>query len=493
MPLPRTPRSRFFCRGLGVAAALCALGLVVAGCGPLATAETTQTTVGQSSTAQATRTTQSTTVSASSTATSSSTTTSSLGIASSSEAGAELFDSSTIHEIMVSYGQADYDAMIDTYKTSGVKDWIDATVTIDGVTYQNVGMRLKGNSSIRGLREGGSGGGPAGGPGGDSSADEPEGLPWLIRLDRNVEGQNHDGIVDLVVRSNTTETSLNEAVSLELLRQAGLASQRAIAVKFSVNGSDAVLRLATELPDDQWMAENLDSSGALYKAESTGDYSYRGDDPTSYEDVFDQEAGKDNADLTPLIEFLDFINRADDATFNAELPDRLDIESFATYLAMEQLIGNFDDIDGPGNNSYLYYEPGTGMFTVVPWDHNLAFGGFGGGQGGGRNGGQAANAQAANAQAANGQGNPAGQGAARNMGGRGRSNILVERFHANPEFEALYQEKLAELSTKLYESGAAADILDNWVTLLKTHASDLVGSSIVDQEAAKISAYFTGQ
>ena len=132
--------------------------------------------------------------------------------------------------------------------------------------------------------------------------------------------------------------------------------RRPSAVRFSVNGSEAVLRLVIENPDDLWMADNFDIGGALYKAESTGDYSYRGDDPDSYDEVFDQEAGKDNADLTPLIEFLDFINNSDDATFNAELSKRLDVDSFATYLAMEELMANFDDIDGPGNNSYLYYD-----------------------------------------------------------------------------------------------------------------------------------------
>ena len=37
--------------------------------------------------------------------------------------------------------------------------------------------------------------------------------------------------------------------------------------------------------------------------------------------MFDQEGGKDVADLTPLIEFLAFINESDDATFAAELPN----------------------------------------------------------------------------------------------------------------------------------------------------------------------------
>jgi spore coat protein CotH len=279
-----------------------------------------------------------------------------------------VMDSSVVHDIAVSFDEDASDAMIDTYAATGDKEWIEATVTIDGVTYEQVGLRLKGNSSLRGL------GSDRAGEASTVSADDPAGLPWLIRFDKYVEGQNHEGLYDLVVRSNNTETSLNEAVALDLLEFAGLASQDAIAVAFSVNGSEPTLRLAIEHPDDVWMDANFADDGALYKAESTGDYSYRGDDPEAYDEVFDQEAGKDNEDLTPLIEFLDFINSSDDATFNAELTDHLDIESFATYLAMQELIDNFDDINGPGNNSYLYYDSETEAFAVVAWDHNLAFG-----------------------------------------------------------------------------------------------------------------------
>jgi spore coat protein CotH len=484
MPTAATRRSRVYWSGPAIAAVLCVVSLVCVGCGSLAEAATTQPFIDQSSTTQAT---QETTVVTSSAETSAT-------VTPSTTAGAGPFDSSIVHDLTVSFDQAEYDAMIDTYQSTGEKDWIEATVTIDGATYNNVGIRLKGNSSIRGLR-GGDSGGPTGGPGSNSSADKPEGLPWLIRLDKNVDGQSHDGVVDFVVRSNTSKTSLNEAVSLELLQLAGLQSLKAVAVRFSVNGSEAALRLVTELPNDDWMAVHFDSGGALYKADASGDYSYRGDDPSSYDQVFEQEAGKNNADLSPLVDFLDFINNADDATFNAELANHLDIDSFATYLAMEQLIGNFDDIDGPGNNSYLYYDPATGVFTVVPWDHNLAFGGFGGGAqaggagvaagGGNRGNGQVGNGQVGGGQDAGGQ-FPRG-------GGRGKSNVLVERFHANPEFEELYQQKVTDLTGRLYESGVATDILAEWVTLLETQASDLVDSSTVRSEASKIARYFTAQ
>ena len=251
-----------------------------------------------------------------------------------------VFDTSIIHEISIEVDPDDYAAAIATYLDSGDKEWIEVTVTIDGSTYEQVGIRLKGNSSLRGL----------------SADTEPETLPWLIRFDKYVDGQTHEGYADLVIRSNSSASALNEAVALDLLDAAGLASQQAIFTSLSVNGSDGVLRLVIEHPDDVWMDANLDADGALYKAESTGDYSYRGDDPDAYDEVFDQEAGKDNADLTPLTEFLDFINNADDATFEAELSDHLDVEAFADYLAMMDLVDNFDDIDGPGNNWFQFQE-----------------------------------------------------------------------------------------------------------------------------------------
>jgi spore coat protein CotH len=412
-----------------------------------------------------------------------------------------VFDASYVHEISVSFDQSAYEELVDTYEETGEKNWIEAIVTIDGETYESAGLRLKGNSSLRGLGGGGFGG-P--GPGGDSTdTSQPEDLPWLIKLDKYIENQNHHGVSDFVVRSNTSETALNEAVALELLELAGLASQDAIYATFSVNDSTPALRLVIEHPDDTWMAENFDSGGALYKAESRGGYQYRGSDPAEYDEVFDQEAGAGNADMSPLIEFLDFINNSDDDTFNEELADQLDIDEFATYLAMQELINNFDDIDGPGNNSYLYYDTATGMFTVVAWDHNLAFGGFGGGgfPGGGPGfpGGGPDDGFGAPDEVGPGGFGPGG-GEDDEFGGQDKvgpggfgpgGNVLVERFLANEEWNALYEQKLAELTEQLIDSGTAQQVLDGWVDLLTSEATDLVSESSVAQEADQIAPYLS--
>ncbi|MEM8902275.1 MAG: CotH kinase family protein [Actinomycetota bacterium] len=377
-----------------------------------------------------------------------------------------LFDSSVVHDIEIELDEEDYAQMIETYETTGEKDWISVTVTIDGTTIEDAGLRLKGNSSLFGLTT--------------ETADAPEELPWLVQLDEFVDDQSYQGYTDLVIRSNSTETAMNEAVAVELLGVAGLATQEAIATTLTVNGGETELRLAMEHPDEIWAEDEFgDDDGLLYKADSEGDYSYRGDDPDAYDDVFDQKAGDD--DLEPLIEFLDFVNNADDATFAAELGDHLDVDDFATYLAFQELIGNFDDIDGPGNNSYLYLDPDTDRFTVVNWDLNLAFdtanvSGGGPGLGGPGVGGPGGDA---------GRGGPP-VGGPGGPGGAFGGNVLSERFLADDDFAALYEEALVELRAAMYDSGAANDIVTTWTEVLTDQASELVDVSTIEAEAAAI-------
>ncbi len=413
-------------------------------------------------------------------------------------AASGLFDASFVHDIEITYDQGAYEKMIAAFQSTGDKTWLEATVVIDGTTYARAGIRLKGNSSLMGLRRpgganggGGDGGGVARGPGGGADASTPNALPWLVRLDKYVKGQNHKGSTEMVVRSNTTQTALNEAVAQELLARSGQVSQLAFATRFSVNGSAEKLRLVVENPSDEWDDENFVNDGVLYKAESGGDYSYRGDDAASYEDIFDQETNTDVVNFAPLTRFLKFINEADDATFAAELGDYLEIDAFAKYLAGQDLVANSDDIDGPGNNSYLRWDEKTGRMTILSWDLNLAFGTMGGGggaafPGGGRTRGQAANGQAPNGQLPNGQLPNGGRG-----GFGGRSNILVTRFKANAEFNARYEAALAEMRASIYGSGVAAEVLATWKTLLTEQASDLVPTATIDQEAAAIARYFT--
>lgn len=406
-------------------------------------------------------------------------------------------DPDSLHSVEIAVDQNAYQEMITAYTSNQTKNWIEATVTVDGVAHEKAGLKLKGNSSLQGI----------------SADSEPQKLPWLVRFDKFVDGANHDGMTRMVIRASSSTSALNEAVALDLLAKTGLASEKAAHISLSVNGSDPVLRLTCQDLDESWVEQNFDVTGLLYKAESTGDYTYRGTDESAYKDVFDQETGK--ANLTPLIEFLQFINESSDADFQSGLAQRVDVDKMVTYLAFEDVIDNFDDITGPGNNSFLWWAEQANQMTVVAWDHNCAFGlkpgagqqGQGGGQppggggqgqppGGGQQpgGGQPPGDGGApsNGQAPTGQ--PPGGAGGQQPGGGGsqtKANALVDRFNSLMDGETKVSAERDRLKQELYTSGVAQTILDARAKVLTDQAGSLIEQSAVEADKQTIAAYFT--
>ena len=402
----------------------------------------------------------------------------------------------SLHSVEITVDQSAYQEMITAYTSNQTKNWIEATVTVDGVAHEKAGLKLKGNSSLQGI----------------SADTAPQQLPWLVRFDKFVDGANHEGMTRMVIRAGATTSALNEAVALDLLATTGLASEKAAHISLSVNGSDPVLRLTCQDLDESWVAQNFDVAGLLYKAESTGDYTYRGTDESAYKGVFDQETGK--ANLTPLIEFLQFINESSDADFQSGLAQRVDVDKMVTYLAFEDVIDNFDDITGPGNNSFLWWAEQANQMTVVAWDHNCAFGlkpgagqqGQGGGQppGGGQgqppSGGQQPGGgqppgdggASSNGQAPTGQ--PPGGAGGQQPGGGGsqtKANALVDRFNSLMDGETKVSTERDRLKQELYTSGVAQTILDARAKVLTDQAGSLIEQSAVEADKQTIAAYFT--
>ena len=406
-------------------------------------------------------------------------------------------DPDSLHSVEITVDQSAYQEMITAYTSNQTKNWIEATVTVDGVAHEKAGLKLKGNSSLQGI----------------SADSEPQKLPWLVRFDKFVDGANHDGMTRMVIRASSSTSALNEAVTLDLLAKTGLASEKAAHISLSVNGSDPVLRLTCQDLDESWVEQNFDVTGLLYKAESTGDYTYRGTDESAYKDVFDQETGK--ANLTPLIEFLQFINESSDADFQSGLAQRVDVDKMVTYLALEDVIDNFDDITGPGNNSFLWWAEQANQMTVVAWDHNCAFGlkpgagqqGQGGGQppGGGGQGQPPSGGQQpgggqppgdggapSNGQAPTGQ--PPGGAGGQQPGGGGsqtKANALVDRFNSLMDGETKVSAERDRLKQELYTSGVAQTILDARAKVLTDQAGSLIEQSAVEADKQTIAAYFT--
>lgn len=98
--------------------------------------------------------------------------------------------------------------MLSTFREDGEKEYIRADITIDGTLIEDVGLRLKGNSTLQSLSNNSMGGGMT-----QLFEDNPEELPWLISFDEYEEGRAYQGMTEIALRpaaSGYAEESLNE-------------------------------------------------------------------------------------------------------------------------------------------------------------------------------------------------------------------------------------------------------------------------------------------
>lgn len=151
------------------------------------------------------------------------------------------------------------------------------------------------------------------------------------------------------------------------------------------------------------------------------------------------------------------------------------MESLADYLAMQNLIVNSDDMSGPGQNYYLWYDLESEKLSVISWDLNLAMqgdatlgpddeNGMGGGMFGDRD-------RATDEQGGAPEGMPAERTQQAGAGGIRGGNPLKERFLESEDLKAVYTEAYWELFDKVYADGTAADTLDGLTESVPTSDS----------------------
>ncbi|MGY5190440.1 UNVERIFIED_CONTAM: spore coat protein CotH, partial [Bacillus amyloliquefaciens DSM 7 = ATCC 23350] len=69
-----------------------------------------------------------------------------------------------------------------------------------------------------------------------------------------------------------------------------------------------------------------------------------GDDQSAYADQFKQINATDDGNLQPIINFVKWIDGADQQEFDTHLSDWVDTAALAEYLATQNLLGNADDM-----------------------------------------------------------------------------------------------------------------------------------------------------
>ena len=101
---------------------------------------------------------------------------------------------------------------------------------------------------------------------------------------------------------------------------------------------------------------------------------YTDDEYSSYQNIFDNaKTDITDQDRDRLIAALKKLNSGED------IYSTVDVDRVMRYFVVHNFVCNFDSYTGSMIHNYYLYESG-GQLSMIPWDYNLAFGGFMGSQ-----------------------------------------------------------------------------------------------------------------
>lgn len=244
-------------------------------------------------------------------------------------------------------------------------NYVKADLQLAGKNFSNVAVRYKGNGTWMQSR------------GSDKRS-------MKVDLNEFVKGQKISGVSKLNFHNNVTDaSSMNEVLSHRLYRDAGVpAPESAYArVHVTVPGKweNKYLGLYSmiENVDDNFAEKHFGTKkGAILKPVTPALFFDLGDDWAKYNQTYDPKDDLPPEDSQRVIAFAKLVTHADDAEFAQNLPEYLDLDQFARYMAVTTWLATMDSILGPGQNYYLYLHPKTRKFQFIPWDLDHSFGQF---------------------------------------------------------------------------------------------------------------------
>lgn len=313
---------------------------------------------------------------------------------------------------------------------------VRADLEIEGRRFPSVSLRYKGNGTF--LESRGS-------------------LKRSIKidLDRGFPGRRFAGVAKLNLHSNVTDASwMNEPLAYRLFREAGVPASRTTyaRVTLTVPGryqrQDLGLFSVVENVDRHFLEDRFASSaGALVKPVTPRMLEELGESWAAYQQPYDPKTRVTEAQQRRLMALCTLVSKASDAELAARLPEYLDFDELARFLAVTVWLSDLDGILGVGQNLYLYLHPVTGRLVFIPWDHDHSFGQF---------------------PMVGTQEQRETLSLARPWFGRVR---FLERLFALPEFRGLYLAKLRELSARLARPERLQHQVDELAPILRPHVA----------------------
>jgi spore coat protein CotH len=246
--------------------------------------------------------------------------------------------------------------------------WVESAITVNNITWEHVGIRYKGNSSLTSAYSSGN-----------------SKLSFKLDFDEfeddypEIENQRFYGFKQLNLNSNFSDVSLmREKVAADLFREFGLVSSQTSFCVVNIDYGEGsmfygVYALVEEI-DDTGLSQFEDDDGNLYKPDGRAASFASG---TYNEDQMEKKSNEDEGDYTDVNSLYEIINgdlrETDVTTWKTELEATFNVDGFLKWLAANTVMQNWDTYGNMTHNYFLYNDPETGQLNWIPWDNNEAF------------------------------------------------------------------------------------------------------------------------
>ena len=173
---------------------------------------------------------------------------------------------------------------------------------------------------------------------------------------------------------------------------------------------------------------------------------YSDDEYSSYSNIFDNaKTDISDEDKDRLIASLKALNEGED------IEDVVNVEEVIRYFVVHNFTCNFDSYTGSMIHNYYLYEK-DGQLSMIPWDYNLAFGGF-------------QNAEDATTLVNYPIDDPV-------SGGTVESRPMLAWIFANEEYTEMYHRYFAEFISEFFDSGYFEKMIEKVHTLIAPYVEN---------------------
>lgn len=395
---------------------------------------------------------------------------------------ARLFDTSKVHTINIVM-----DAWDEFTRSCTDEEYAACSVIIDNEAYKNVAIRAKGNTSLSNVQNYGN-----------------DRYSFKIEFDHYDSTKTYYGLDKLSLNNIIQDnTYMKDYLTYQMMGYFGVNAPLCSYVQILVNGEKWGLYLAVEGVEESFLSRNYGNDyGELYKPDSMsmgggrgnggkfdmddwengqdnanensdtsantkpdmqGDNSrfpeggmqmpdmngggmggmgssdvsliYSDDEYSSYSNIF--ENAKTDISDTDKDRFIASLKKLNE---NSSIEEVVNVEEVIRYFVVHNFVCNFDSYTGSMIHNYYLYEE-DGQLSMIPWDYNLAFGGFVGGS-----------------DATSLVNYPIDTPVS---GGTIESRPMLSWIFENEEYTEAYHQYFAEFISQCFDSGYFAEMIDD--------------------------------